>query len=203
MELGIVRRMRSLHWSSSPSWACALLLVASACSRHSSAHSDESVSAAPQTSSESFPIQPAATDTRAPTGVGEPGGVIGDVPLTTRDAMAAITPSTTVDLSLQPLPQVPQAESVLRQNLLPSAKVCYERTLLTRDPTQAGDLVVLLALGPTGNVVSASADPTSTKGISTVTVGCILAAARRLSFVVTGDATGITLRTMLSLGPAR
>lgn len=196
--------MRSLHWSSAPSWPCALLLVAAACSRHSSALSDDSLSSAPQPSSvESFPIQPGATDARAATGAGEPGGVVGDVPLATRDAMAALTPSTTVAMSLQPVPQVPKAESVLRDDLMPRAKVCYERSLLTTDPTQAGDLVVLLTLGSTGQVASVSADPTSTKGLSTVAVGCILAAARKLSFDVAGDATGITLRATLSLRPAR
>ncbi len=203
MELGIGRRMRSLHWSSASSCLGALLFVAAACSRHSSAPSDESVSSAPEPTVESFPTPPGPTDARAPTGAGDPGGAVGDLPPAVRDAMAAITPSTTVAISLQPVPQVPRAESVLRENLVPRAKLCYERSLLTTDPTQAGDLVVLLTLGSTGQVASVSADPASTKGLSTVAVGCILAAARKLSFEVAGDGTGITLHATLSLRPAR
>ena len=110
---------------------------------------------------------------------------------------AALTPHAEIAISVQAAPQVPDAEVTLRAQLAPRARQCYERTLLTA-PTQAGEFVVVITLGASGDVASVSADPATPRGLSPVTVSCVLAAARRVTFTVAGDATGTTLRAKLS-----
>ncbi len=188
--------MRSPHRPFAPPLPCAFLVLAvAACSRHSSAHSDEAGVVAPEPSVEALPVVPDRPDAARPMIVGGPGGAGGDVPLPNA---SAVTPSASVSMSVQTVPQVPDAETVLRESFVPRSKLCYERTLLTVDPAQAGDLVVVLTLASTGQVASVTADPPSPKGLSPVTVSCVLAAARALSFQVSGSATGVTLRTKVA-----
>lgn len=143
----------------------------------------------------SVPIAPNRPDSGMPP-VAPGGGILGDVPMPMRDA--SITPSGTVLLTLPSVPQVPNADTVLLDNVVPRAKLCYERTLLTIDPSQAGDLGIVMTLASTGAVASVSAEPANPRGLKPITVSCVLAAARSVSFSVSGDATGVTLRPKLS-----
>jgi hypothetical protein len=188
--------MRSLHWFFVPCW---FFLAAAACSRHSSA-SDGGEAVAPQASVEMFPAQPNRPDAGMPRGMGDLVGQTGDLLPTARDA-TAITPPATVSMSLQPVRQVPKADTALRENLLPRAQLCFERSMRVTGPTQAGDLAIVITLGSTGEVAAVEADPASGKGLSPIAVSCVLAAARHLSFEVAGDATGVTLRPTLSFRP--
>jgi hypothetical protein len=74
---------------------------------------------------------------------------------------------------------LPDAEAVIRKQIHPRAKRCYQ-TGLDADPSQSGKLVMVIKVGPSGEVESASAS--SNTGLSAAVVSCIAAAARRAKF---------------------
>jgi len=74
---------------------------------------------------------------------------------------------------------VSNAEAVIRSQIFPGAKRCYQRGLES-DPTQAGKLVILIKVSPSGEVDSASAS--SNTGLSASVASCISGVARRAKF---------------------
>ncbi len=74
---------------------------------------------------------------------------------------------------------VSNAEAVIRQQIHPGAKRCYQRGL-EQDPTQSGKLVLLIKVSPNGEVDSAS--PSSNSGLSAQVASCIANVARRAKF---------------------
>jgi hypothetical protein len=74
---------------------------------------------------------------------------------------------------------VNNAEAVIRSQIFPGAKRCYQRGL-EQDPTQAGKLVLLIKVAPSGEVDSAS--PQSNTGLSASVASCIASVARRAKF---------------------
>ncbi len=74
---------------------------------------------------------------------------------------------------------VSNAEAVIRSQIFPGAKRCYQRGL-EQDPTQAGKLVLLIKVSPSGEVDSAS--PSSNTGLSASVASCIAGVARRAKF---------------------
>jgi hypothetical protein len=84
---------------------------------------------------------------------------------------------------------VSNAEAVIRSQIHPGAKRCYQKGLES-DPTQAGRIVVLIKVGPSGEVESASV--ASNSGLSGGVAGCIASVARRAKFDAPG-ANGSTI----------
>jgi hypothetical protein len=84
---------------------------------------------------------------------------------------------------------VSNAEAVIRSQIHPGAKRCYQKGLES-DPTQAGRLVILIKVGPSGEVESASV--ASNSGLSGGVAGCIASVARRAKFDAPG-ANGSTI----------
>jgi hypothetical protein len=84
---------------------------------------------------------------------------------------------------------VSNAEAVIRSQIHPGAKRCYQKGLES-DPTQAGRLVILIKVGPSGEVESASVS--SNSGLSGGVAGCIASVARRAKFDAPG-ANGSTI----------
>ena len=80
---------------------------------------------------------------------------------------------------------VSNAEAIIRQQIQPGAKRCYQKGL-ENDPTQAGKLVILIKVAPSGEVDSVSVS--SNTGLSAGVAGCISSVARRAKF----DAPGPT-----------
>jgi hypothetical protein len=84
---------------------------------------------------------------------------------------------------------VSNAEAVIRTQIQPGAKRCYQKGLET-DPSQSGKLVILIKVAPSGEVDSVSAE--SNTGLSQQVAGCIQAVARRAKFDAPG-ANGSTI----------
>jgi hypothetical protein len=84
---------------------------------------------------------------------------------------------------------VSNAEAVIRNQIEPGAKRCYQRGL-ENDPSQAGKLVILIKVAPSGEVDSVSA--ASNSGLSAQVAGCIQSVARRAKFDAPG-ASGSTI----------
>jgi hypothetical protein len=84
---------------------------------------------------------------------------------------------------------VSNAEAVIRTQIQPGAKRCYQRGLET-DPSQSGKLVILIKVSPSGEVDTVSAE--SNTGLSAQVAGCIQAVARRAKFDAPG-ANGSTI----------
>lgn len=84
---------------------------------------------------------------------------------------------------------VSNAEAVIRTQIQPGAKRCYQRGLET-DPSQSGKLVILIKVAPSGEVDSVSA--ASNSGLSAQVAACIQSVARRAKFDAPG-ATGSTI----------
>jgi hypothetical protein len=84
---------------------------------------------------------------------------------------------------------VQNAEAVIRSQIHPGAKRCYQRGLES-DPTQSGKLVILIKVAPSGEVDSASAS--SNTGLSASVAACIAGVARRAKFDPPG-ANGSTI----------
>jgi hypothetical protein len=78
---------------------------------------------------------------------------------------------------------VSNAEAIIRAQIFPGAKRCYQRGL-EQDPTQAGKLVLLIKVAPSGEVDSAS--PSSNTGLSASVASCIAGVARRAKFDAPG-----------------
>jgi hypothetical protein len=80
---------------------------------------------------------------------------------------------------------VANAEAVIRSQMFPGAKRCYQKGLET-DPTQAGKLVILVKVAPSGEVDSATVS--SNSGLSAQVANCITTVARRAKFDPPGAA---------------
>ncbi|MBV9949231.1 MAG: AgmX/PglI C-terminal domain-containing protein [Myxococcales bacterium] len=78
---------------------------------------------------------------------------------------------------------VANAEAVIRSQIHPGAKKCYQRGLES-DPTQAGKIVILIKVAPNGEVDSASVQ--SNSGLSAQVASCIASVARRAKFDAPG-----------------
>ncbi len=83
---------------------------------------------------------------------------------------------------------VSNAEAVLRSQLAPRARACYNAAL-AQDPTIAGKLVLSIQIGADGGVTGVSAS-----GMGGQLAGCISSAARRLQFASPGGG-GSTIST--------
>ena len=96
---------------------------------------------------------------------------------TTAGQATKVVPVGNVDLgpSSMSVP-VSNAEAVIRSQIFPGAKRCYQRGL-EQDPTQAGKLVILIKVSPSGEVDSATAS--SNTGLSASVASCIAGVARR------------------------
>jgi hypothetical protein len=78
---------------------------------------------------------------------------------------------------------VSNAEAVIRSQIHPGAKRCYQKGLES-DPTQAGRLVILIKVAPSGEVDSVSVS--SNSGLSAGVASCIQSVARRAKFDAPG-----------------
>ncbi len=83
---------------------------------------------------------------------------------------------------------VSNAEAVIRSQLQPRARACYNAAL-AQDPTISGKLVISMQIGADGGVTGVSAS-----GMGGQIAGCISAAARRLQFASPGG-SGSTIST--------
>jgi hypothetical protein len=83
---------------------------------------------------------------------------------------------------------VSNAEAVIRSQLQPRARACYNAAL-AQDPTISGKLVLSIQVGADGSVTGVSAS-----GMGGTIAGCISAAARRLQFASPGG-SGSTIGT--------
>jgi outer membrane biosynthesis protein TonB len=70
-------------------------------------------------------------------------------------------------------------ESVIRSQIFPAARKCYQRGL-ENDPNQSGKLIVAIKVDPSGEVSSASV--VSNSGLSQQVASCIVSAAKRATF---------------------
>jgi hypothetical protein len=84
---------------------------------------------------------------------------------------------------------VSNAEAVIRSQIHPGAKRCYQKGLES-DPTQAGRLVIMIKVAPSGEVDSATV--ASNSGLSAQVASCIASVARRAKFDAPG-ASGSTI----------
>jgi hypothetical protein len=84
---------------------------------------------------------------------------------------------------------VSNAEAVIRSQIHPGAKRCYQQGLES-DPTQSGRLVILIKVSPSGEVDSVSTQ--SNSGLSSGVANCIQKVARRAKFDAPG-ASGSTI----------
>jgi hypothetical protein len=84
---------------------------------------------------------------------------------------------------------VSNAEAVIRSQIHPGAKRCYQQGLES-DPTQSGRLVILIKVAPSGEVDSVSTQ--SNSGLSSGVANCIQRVAKRAKFDAPG-ASGSTI----------
>jgi hypothetical protein len=89
---------------------------------------------------------------------------------------------------------VSNAEAVIRSQIQPGAKRCYQKGLET-DPSQSGKLVILIKVAPSGEVDSVTA--ASNSGLSAQVASCIQGVARRAKFDAPG-ANGSTISVPFS-----
>jgi hypothetical protein len=78
---------------------------------------------------------------------------------------------------------VSNAEAVIRSQIHPGAKRCYQQGLES-DPTQSGRLVILIKVAPSGEVDSVSVS--SNSGLSSGVANCIQRVAKRAKFDAPG-----------------
>lgn len=78
---------------------------------------------------------------------------------------------------------VSNAEAVIRGQIAGAARACYNRGLQT-NPNQSGRVVILIQVGPSGEVQSASV--ASNSGLDPSVASCIASAARRARFDAPG-----------------
>jgi hypothetical protein len=78
---------------------------------------------------------------------------------------------------------VSNAEAVVRTQILPGAKRCYEDGLKS-DPSQSGTLVLRIKVAPDGRVESVDAEGIT--GLSEQVVSCIVTVAKRVRFDAPG-----------------
>ncbi len=84
---------------------------------------------------------------------------------------------------------VSNAEAIIRSQIHPGAKRCYQRGLES-DPTQSGKIVIMIKVAPSGEVDSTSV--ASNTGLAAGVASCIAAVARRAKFDPPG-ANGSTI----------
>jgi hypothetical protein len=84
---------------------------------------------------------------------------------------------------------VNNAEAVIRSQIHPGAKRCYQRGLES-DPTQSGKIVIMIKVAPSGEVDSTSV--ASNTGLAPGVASCIASVARRAKFDPPG-ANGSTI----------
>ncbi|MGA2449013.1 MAG: AgmX/PglI C-terminal domain-containing protein [Polyangiaceae bacterium] len=133
------------------------------------------------------PIQPGgnAGSLQNLQGAGQTGGAS-----TSAGTAAKVVPVGKVDLGASSMSvPVSNAEAVIRRDIHPGAKRCYQKGLEV-DPTQSGKIVVLIKVAPNGEVDSASV--VSNTGLTPGVASCIVSAARRAKFDAPG-ATGSTI----------
>jgi hypothetical protein len=133
------------------------------------------------------PIQPGggAGSLQNLQGAGETGGAS-----TSAGTAAKVVPVGKVDLGASSMSvPVSNAEAVIRRDIHPGAKRCYQKGL-ELDPNQSGKIVILIKVAPNGEVDSASV--VSNTGLSAGVASCIASTARRAKFDAPG-ATGSTI----------
>ena len=84
---------------------------------------------------------------------------------------------------------ISNAEAIIRSQIHPGAKRCYQKGLES-DPTQAGRLVILIKVAPSGEVDSVAVSANT--GLSAGVASCIQSVARRAKFDPPG-ASGSTI----------
>jgi len=84
---------------------------------------------------------------------------------------------------------VSNAEAVIRSQVHPGAKRCYQKGLES-DPSQAGKIVIIIKVAPSGEVDSATV--ASNSGLSAQVASCIATVAKRAKFDAPG-ASGSTI----------
>jgi hypothetical protein len=129
----------------------------------------------------------AATPAHAAVGLGVPRGRYDDLtPLRPQGGNSSM--STRGDVApgaLSSSVPVSNLEAVIRSQIQPGAKRCYQRGL-EADPTQSGTLVLLVRVAPNGDVESVNVD--SNTGLSQPVANCTMKVAGRAKF----DAPGTT-----------
>jgi hypothetical protein len=123
------------------------------------------------------PIQPGRTGFRLP--MRETGEAPSSAGRMTRVVLAPAIHEESPVLSAP----VPDAEAVIRRQIEPGAKRCYQKGLGS-DPTQSGKLVLAIRVAPSGEVDSATVS--SHAGLSAGVADCIVDVARRAKFGRTG-----------------
>jgi hypothetical protein len=88
-------------------------------------------------------------------------------------------PPVKVSMSLTMTGPIAEPERVVRSQLYPAARRCYQRALHD-DPTQKGELVVVMRVDPSGEVSSSTI--ANIKGLSATVKNCVRGAANRLFF---------------------
>jgi hypothetical protein len=78
---------------------------------------------------------------------------------------------------------VTNSEAIIRSQIFPGAKRCYQKGLES-DPTQAGKVIIMINVAPSGEVDSASV--ASNTGLSSSVASCIISVARRAKFDAPG-----------------
>jgi hypothetical protein len=120
---------------------------------------------------------------RGRTGFTFPARETGEIPTSagraTRVVLVPVVHEETPALSAP----VPNAEAVIRRQIEPGAKRCYQKGL-DSDPTQSGKLVLSIRVAPSGEVDSATVS--SNAGLSAGVADCIAGVARRAKFDRTG-----------------
>jgi hypothetical protein len=123
------------------------------------------------------PIQPGRTGFTLPT------RETGETPtLAGRPTRVVPVPGVHEEIPVLSAP-VPDAEAVIRSQIHPGAKRCYQKGL-DSDPSQSGKLVLLIRVAPSGEVDRATIS--SNAGLSAGVADCIAGVARRAKFDRTG-----------------
>jgi hypothetical protein len=123
------------------------------------------------------PIHPGRTGFTLPTG--ETGATSTGAGRMTRVVLAPMVHEESPVLSAP----VADAEAVIRKQIHPGAKRCYQKGL-DSDPSQSGKLVLVIRVAPSGEVDSATVS--SNAGVSAGVAECIVGVARRAKFERTG-----------------
>jgi len=137
------------------------------------------------------PIQPgrAGGDLRSLRG-GETGGVSTSAGTATKVVPIGNVQAEATSMSVP----VANAEAVIRNQIQPGAKRCYQKGLEV-DPSQSGRLLIVLKIAPSGEVDTATVG--SNNGLSQQVATCIAGVARRAKFDAPG-ASGSTINVPFS-----
>jgi hypothetical protein len=126
------------------------------------------------------------------------GGATGATSTTAGPAIRVVTPGSVQDGPASTTAASPLAETVLRGQINPAAKSCYESDPDSKSG-RPGRLVMLIKVTPTGEIDSVSVS--SNVGLSPSVASCITAAAGAAKFAPPG-ASGATIRAAFAF-PAR